>query len=284
MSKLLSPIISPEELITLQRSEIVIIDARAGINAKENYITSHLEGARYVDLNHDLATISPDAAIGGRHPLPSYQKFSEVLSKLGITPSSHVIVYDDKNGSNAAARFWWMLRAIGHEKVQVVNGGLQTAINAGFPMNSGVETFRTTTLYPITKWELDQANITEIDIASNNSETIIIDVRDKDRFNGLTEPIDLIAGHIPGAINIPFSSNLNEDGSYLSPEALNIKYQDAIGNTKSENVIVHCGSGVTACHTLLAFDYAGLPIPKLYVGSWSEWSRNNRPMITAQTK
>jgi thiosulfate/3-mercaptopyruvate sulfurtransferase len=284
MSKRLSPIISPEELITLQRSEIVIIDARAGINSKENYITSHLKGARYVDLNYDLATISPDAAMGGRHPLPSFQKFSEVLSKLGITPSSHVIIYDDKNGSNAAARFWWMLRAIGHEKVQVVNGGLQTAINAGFPMNSGVETFKTTTLYPITKWELGQANITEIDIARNNSDTIIIDVRDKDRFNGLTEPIDLIAGHIPGATNIPFSSNLNEDGTYLSPEALNIKYQDTIGNTKSEDVIVHCGSGVTACHTLLAFDYAGLPIPKLYVGSWSEWSRNNRPMITAQTK
>ncbi len=284
MSKQLSPIISTEELITLQTSEIVIIDARAGINAKENYITSHLKGARYVDLNHDLATISPDAAIGGRHPLPSYQKFSEILSKLGITPSSHVIIYDDKNGSNAAARFWWMLRAIGHEKVQVVNGGFQTAVKAGFPVSSGIETFAEAELYPITKWELAQADITEIDIASKNQDTIIIDVRDKDRFNGLVEPIDLIAGHIPGATNIPFSGNLNNDGTYLSPEALKAKYLDAIGNAKSENVIVHCGSGVTACHTILAFDYAGLPIPKLYVGSWSEWSRNNRPMITAQTK
>ncbi|MCC9074271.1 sulfurtransferase [Flavobacterium sp. F-65] len=284
MAKQLSPIISPEELIALQKSEIVIIDARAGINAKENYITSHLQGARYVDLNLDLATIPSDAANGGRHPLPSFEKFSEVLSKLGIIPSSHVIVYDDKNGSNAAARFWWMLRAIGHEKIQVINGGLQAATQVGFPVDSGTESFAIAELYPITNWQLHQATITEIDKVSNNQNTIIIDVRDKDRFNGLTEPIDLIAGHIPGATNVPFTSNLNEDGNYLAPEVLKAKYQAIIGNTKPENIIVHCGSGVTACHTILAMDYAELSIPKLYVGSWSEWSRNNRPMITAQTK
>lgn len=284
MANQLSPIINSEELIALQGSEIVIIDARAGINAKENYIASHLQGARYIDLNHDLATLPADATNGGRHPLPSFEKFSEVLSKLGITPLSHVIVYDDKNASNAATRFWWMLRAIGHEKVQVLNGGLQTAIKAGFPINSGIETFATAKLYPITNWQLHQAVIAEIDKASNNPNTIIIDVRDKDRFDGLTEPIDLIAGHIPGATNVPFTSNLNENGTYLSPENLKAKYQDIINDTKPENIIVHCGSGVTACHTILAMDYAGLPIPKLYVGSWSEWSRNNRPMITAETK
>jgi thiosulfate/3-mercaptopyruvate sulfurtransferase len=280
MSKQVSPIINPEELITLQKSDIIIIDARAGINAKENYTANHLQGARYIDLNLDLATVPADAANGGRHPLPSLSKFSEVLSKLGITSSSHVIVYDDKNSSNAAARFWWMLRAIGHEKVQVINGGLQVAVKAGFPISSGIEAFAEAALYPIAKWELSQADITEIDNASNNPDTIIIDVRDKDRFDGLTEPIDLIAGHIPGATNVPFTSNLNEDGTYLSPAFLKAKYQDILGNTKPENVIVHCGSGVTACHTLLAMDYAGIPIPKLYVGSWSEWSRNNLPMIT----
>lgn len=284
MANRLSPIINPDELIALQRSEIVIIDARAGINAKENYTASHLQGAHYVDLNLDLATIPSDSANGGRHPLPSLEKFSEVLSKLGIIPTSHVVIYDDKNGSNAAARFWWMLRAMGHEKVQVLNGGLQTAIKAGFPTNSGIEFLVTAESYPIANWQLHQATISEIDKAINNQNTIIIDVRDKERFDGLTEPIDLIAGHIPGATNIPFTSNLNEDGTYLSPETLKAKYQAIISNTKPENVIVHCGSGVTACHTLLAMDYAGLPIPKLYVGSWSEWSRNNREMITAQTK
>lgn len=284
MSKQLSPIVNPEDLIKSQKSEIIIIDARAGINAKENYTASHLQGARYVDLNLDLATVPADAANGGRHPLPTLEKFSQVLSKLGILPSSHVIVYDDKNSSNAAARFWWMLKAIGHEKIQVINGGLQAAEKAGFPVNSEIETFAEAELYPILNWQLSQADITEIDSASNNPNTIIIDVRDKDRFDGLTEPIDLIAGHIPGAINVPFTSNLNPDGTYLSPETLKQKYQDIIGNTNPENVIVHCGSGVTACHTLLAMDYAGLPIPTLYVGSWSEWSRNNRPMITVKTK
>lgn len=284
MANRLSPIINPDELIALQRSEIVIIDARAGINAKENYTASHLQGAHYVDLNLDLATIPSDSANGGRHPLPSLEKFSEVLSKLGIIPTSHVVIYDDKNGSNAATRFWWMLRAMGHEKVQVLNGGLQTAIKAGFPTNSGIEFLVTAESYPIANWQLHQATISEIDKAINNQNTIIIDVRDKDRFDGLTEPIDLIAGHIPGATNIPFTTNLNEDGTYLSPEALKAKYQAIISNTKPENVIVHCGSGVTACHTLLAIDYAGLPIPKLYVGSWSEWSRNNREMVTTETK
>ncbi|KFF15651.1 sulfurtransferase [Flavobacterium hydatis] len=280
MSKQISPIINPEELITLQKSDIIIIDARAGINAKENYTANHLQGARYVDLNLDLATVPDDAANGGRHPLPSLSKLSEVVSKLGIAPSSHVIIYDDKNGSNAAARFWWMLRAVGHEKVQVVNGGLQAAIKTGYPVSTGIETFAEAGLYPIAKWKLSQADITEVDNASNNPDIIIIDVRDKDRFDGLTEPIDLIAGHIPGATNIPFTSNLNQDGTYLSSALLKTKYLDILANTKPENVIVHCGSGVTACHTLLAMDYAGLPIPKLYVGSWSEWSRNNRPMIT----
>jgi len=108
----------------------------------------------------------------------------------------------------------------------------------------------------------------------------VIDVRDKNRFDGLTEPLDLIAGHIPGAINVPFSENLDENGFYLSAEKLAKKYTEILGFVKPENVIVHCGSGVTACHTLLAMDYAGISIPQLYVGSWSEWSRNNKLIVT----
>src|SRR3954465_10492018 len=124
MSAKISPLINPKELLNLKdSSEIVLIDARVGINAEDNYKNEHLKNARYVDLNRDLATVE-NPANGGRHPLPSFGKFAEVLSKLGISPQSHVIVYDDKNGSNAAARFWWMLKSIGHEKVQVLNGGL----------------------------------------------------------------------------------------------------------------------------------------------------------------
>lgn len=282
MSKL-SPIINPEEFLNIKNSsEVILIDARAGINARENYQNEHLEGARFVDLNQDLATVE-DPAIGGRHPLPSLEKFSQVLSKLGISPQSHVIIYDDKNGSNAAARFWWMLRAVDHEKIQVLNGGLQAAIKAGYPVSSAIETSEPTENYPISKWNLAQADIEEVETARNNEENIVIDVRDKNRFDGLTEPLDLIAGHIPGAINIPFSENLDDDGFYKPVEDLAKKYKEIIGDKNPENVIVHCGSGVTACHTLLAMDYAGIPIPKLYVGSWSEWSRNDRELATKET-
>lgn len=281
MSQLLSPIINPEDLLHLQdSSEIILIDARAGINAEENYKNEHLKGARYVDLNRDLATVETDPANGGRHPLPSFEKFSEVLSKLGILPKSHVIIYDDKNGSNAAARFWWMLKAVGHEKVQVLNGGLQEAIKTGFPVSSEIEKFETVEKYPVSEWKLATANIEEVETARNNNQNIVIDVRDKNRYDGLTEPLDLIAGHIPGAINVPFSENLNEDGFYKSATDLKEKYTAILGNKNPADIIVHCGSGVTACHTLLALDYAGIEIPKLYVGSWSEWSRNDREMAT----
>ncbi|SNR93600.1 sulfurtransferase [Flavobacterium sp. ov086] len=281
MSTKLTPLISPEELLKLKdNSDFILIDARAGINAEENYKNEHLKSARYIDLNKDLASVETDPANGGRHPLPSFEKFSGVLSKLGISPLSHVIIYDDKNGSNAAARFWWMLRAIGHEKVQVLNGGLQAAIKTGYPISSETEIFDVTENYPISEWKLLLANIEEVEKARNNDQNIVIDVRDKNRFDGLTEPLDLIAGHIPGAINVPFSENLNEDGFYKTAEELSKKYGKILENTKPENVIVHCGSGVTACHTLLAMDYAGIEIPKLYIGSWSEWSRNDREMAT----
>ncbi|TDP00182.1 sulfurtransferase [Flavobacterium sp. 245] len=281
MSNKLSPIINSEALIQLSNSTaIVLIDARAGINAQENYLKEHLKGARYIDLNKDLATVDCNPKNGGRHPLPSLEKFADVLSKTGISPESHVIVYDEKNGSNAASRFWWMLRAIGHEKVQVLNGGLQEAVKAGFPVSSEMENFETIKNYPISEWKLKTADIEEVEKARNNKENIVIDVRDKNRFDGLTEPLDLIAGHIPGAVNVPFSENLDENGLFKSPEILAKKYSEVLENKSSENVIVHCGSGVTACHTLLAMDYAGIDIPKLYVGSWSEWSRNDREMAT----
>lgn len=281
MSQNWSPIIEPEALLQLENSsEIILVDARAGLNMEENYKKEHLKGARYVDLNRDLASVDCNPVNGGRHPLPSLEKFSEVLSKLGITPQSHVIVYDDKNGSNAASRFWWMLKAVGHQKIQVLNGGYQAAIHKGFPLNTGIESFDTAKKYPVLDWQLPLSNINEVDKARNNTENIVIDVRDKNRFEGLTEPLDLIAGHIPGAINVPFSENLDENGFYLSAEKLAKKYTEILGFVKPENVIVHCGSGVTACHTLLAMDYAGIPIPQLYTGSWSEWSRSNKPMVT----
>lgn len=277
----LSPIVKPKELLALYKNEnLILIDASNGKDAKENYAQQHLDGALYVNLNTQLSHIKPDVSIGGRHPLPSLEQFSITLTSLGITPNRHIVIYDDKNGSNAAARFWWMLKSIGHKKVQVVDGGFEAAIKIGFPISSTIEIPLKTKPYKIEKWLLAQADINEIDKIYQDDNFLIVDVREKERFDGTKEPIDLVAGHIPNAKNIPFSSNLDFDGFFLSPEDLKTSYTKVFGTKKLENIIVHCGSGVTACHTLLALDYAGIGIPKLYVGSWSEWSRNNRPIAT----
>ncbi|PWS27595.1 sulfurtransferase [Pedobacter yonginense] len=276
----LLPIIKPADLIALSQSQdFVIIDASAG--SKSRYEKEHLKGSLFADVNDDLANIG-DFAKGGRHPLPTLNQFAKVLQRFGIAKSSHIIVYDDKNGGNAAARLWWMLRAIGHKKVQVIDGGFDAAVKAGFPTSNAREIAKVVGPYEISDWSLPLADIDEVEQVAKREEYIVIDVRDANRFAGLTEPIDLIAGHIPGARNIPFTENLDGAGSFLAPEILKHKYLKALGNVKPENVIVHCGSGITACHTLLAMDYAGLPIPKLYVGSWSEWSRNNKQMVLAK--
>lgn len=280
MSKKTSPIIKSEDLLKLSQTEdIVLIDASAG--SKARYDQSHLAGALFADVNTDLANIG-DFAKGGRHPLPAAEQFARVLQKFGISEDSHVIVYDDKMGGNAAARLWWMLKAVGHEKVQVIDGGFDVAVKAGIPTSSVVETPKHAAPYPVGSWILPLSDIQEVESVTKTADHIVIDVRDANRFAGLTEPIDLIAGHIPGAINIPYTENLEADGTFLKPEVLKEKYTKALASVKSENVIVHCGSGITACHTLLAMDYAGLPVPKLYVGSWSEWSRNNKEMVLAE--
>ena len=274
----ISPVIQTAELINLKTDQYILIDASAG--SKARFDENHLAGALYVDLNSDLADIK-DFTIGGRHPLPSIEYFSTVLGKLGIEPSSHVIIYDDKNGGNAAARFWWMLRSIGHEKVQVLNGGFVAAISAGFPTDNLMQKVEHKKPYPVSAWQLSIVDIEEVEVASKTGNQTIVDVRDANRYAGLTEPIDLIAGHIPGALNIPFTNNLDENGLFFNPKVLKKVIEIALDDLKSENMIVHCGSGVTACHLLLAMDYAGLAIPKLYVGSWSEWSRNNKDMVLA---
>jgi len=281
MKTIPSPIIQASELIELLKSQdLVLIDVSTGKNAKSNYDQKHLEGALFADLNTQLADIKEDFAIGGRHPLPKIDHFAETLSNLGITSKSHVILYDHQNGANAAARFWWMLKAVGHEKVQVLNGGFKEAEKINFPTSSKTEIITKAEPYKVDHWKLQLANINEVEQVSQNKNYIVIDVRDVERYNGETEPIDLIAGHIPGAINIPLTENLDENGLFLSPDKLRTKYENIFGNIKSQNTIVHCGSGVTACHTILAIAYAELEIPKLYVGSWSEWSRNNKPIAT----
>ena len=276
----ISPIIQAEDLLELYKDDqFVLIDASNGKNAAENYFKKHLDQALFVNLNTQLFSIKEDAKNGGRHPLPTIDEFIIVLNKLGISEESHVVIYDDKNGANAAARFWWMLKAIGHEKVQVLNGGIQQAEKIGLPTNHTIAQAKKVKPYEASHWKLPLADIVEVEQHSENKDYLVIDVRAAKRYRGEFEPIDLIAGHIPGSINVPLATNLNEEGLFLSQNQLKEKYQKLFKQTNSENIIVHCGSGVTACHTLLAMDYAGLEIPKLYIGSWSEWSRNNKKIV-----
>ncbi|MBF8457760.1 sulfurtransferase [Kaistella sp. G5-32] len=276
----ISPIISAEELASLDRENVVIVDAGSGGSAYEKYLEEHIDGALYVDLNNDLAAISKNSKDGGRHPLPSLEKFAEVLQHLGIGKNTHVIVYDNKNASIAASRFWWMLRSVGIENVQVLNGGIQMAKEKGLLLNSNKVAPKTADKISTQDWKLPRVDLNFVEQHSEDPEFLVIDVREKDRYDGRTEPIDEIAGHIPGAVNVPFKENLNDDGTFKSPEILHEKYAKLLNNIPSENTAIHCGSGVTACHTLLALDYAGFEIPNLYVGSWSEWSSSDKKVAT----
>lgn len=274
-----SPLIKPEELLKiLKNPELVIVDARNSVNPKKTYEKGHLEGAVFVDPNLELADIKENLAHGGRHPLPIVEDFCRVLGNLGVKPTSRVVVYDDQMGANSAARFWWMLRALGHEKVQVLEGGIQAGQKAGIQMSTETEEIVTSGPYPATTWTLGTVSMEEVEKLARDEDHLVIDVRSAERYRGEHEPIDLIAGHIPGAVNVPLTENMDDKGRFLSPELLREKYERIFGDILPENIVIHCGSGVSACHTILALDHAGLGIPKLYVGSWSEWSRNDKPI------
>lgn len=275
------PIISPKQLKELSAEKLIILDVRTGKDRYQNYLNQHLKNARFVDLDKDLAETNENAAFGGRHPLPDIQNFAETVSRLGISENSHVIIYDDKNGANAAARAWWMLRSFGLKNVQVLDGGIQATEKEDLEFSSGEEVFEKSEIITKKHWLLPVSSLEDIENELTNESATVIDVRDAYRYKGESEPIDLVAGHIPGAINIPFSENLDENGNFLKPEILKEKYQKLLKN-KPEKLIIHCGSGVTACHTILALAYAGFEIPNLYVGSWSEWSRREGKEIAKE--
>jgi thiosulfate/3-mercaptopyruvate sulfurtransferase len=279
MSSENSPLITAKELNSIT-GNVVIVDARSGPDAAERFSKGHYPGAIHADLDKDLSKKSENAANGGRHPLPPIYEFSNFLGSIGITPNSHVIVYDDKSGANAAARFWWMLRAVGHENVQVVDGGLDAIIKSGKSLQTEIVSPKPASSYSVSKWKLPMASMADVEKATQSNDQLVVDVRESYRYRGEKEPIDLVAGHIPGAVNFPYVNNLNQDGTYKEAEQLRTEYKKTLGDLKPENVIVHCGSGVTACHTLLALEHAGLKNSKLYVGSWSEWSRNDKPIAT----
>jgi thiosulfate/3-mercaptopyruvate sulfurtransferase len=276
----MSPLIEYTDLQPNAQNTI-LIDARGGKDAYQRYLAGHLPNALYADLDHDLAAHTDNPSIGGRHPLPDVATFAKLLGNWGITPDSHVVIYDDKSGAMSAARLWWMLRAIGHQNVQVLNGGLAYAISQGTQLST--EEYKPAALapYPATAYA-GTVDIDKVAEATQDAGSMVIDVREAPRYLGQTEPLDLVAGHIPGAYNLPYIGNLGPDGRYLPAETLRKAYDELIADVPHDNVIVHCGSGVTACHTLLGMDYAGILGPQLYIGSWSEWSRTGRPQATSE--
>ena len=265
-----SPIVGPDALATLPN--LILLDARGSADA---YAAGHLPGARHAHPDvHLSAAREPgaDPARGGRHPLPALERWLAQLGAWGITPSSNVVVYDDQSGANAAARAWWMLRSIGHERAFVLDGGLP----ADAELTADLPDITPQPPYPAERWLRPTVSIDDIEKLRQDPRWRVLDVRSQPRFLGKTEPIDPIAGHIPGAVNLPFTENL-EGGRFRSPEALRAQYTQLLGDVTPERLAVHCGSGITACHTLLALEAAGLEGASLYVGSWSEWCRNERP-------
>ncbi len=263
---------------------IAVLDCRFDLAApdagREAYLHSHIPGARYVDLNRDLS--APVSARTGRHPLPDPVALDAFFRGLGVGRDTQVIVYDESNGS-FAARAWWLLRWLGHPKVAVLDGGMSAWLRAGGATESGEpprddapQSARGTAACVNQRAALGTDQLVA---ALKDPRTLLIDARAAERYRGAVEPIDPVAGHIPGAVNHPFSSNLQSDGRFLPPRELERLWRDRLGEATAADVIVMCGSGVTACHNLLALERAGLPGARLYAGSWSEWIRDpGRPV------
>jgi thiosulfate/3-mercaptopyruvate sulfurtransferase len=263
------PVISARELASL--TDVVIVDCRPDAHA---YAAGHLVGARHAQLERDLAAAARDPAHGGRHPLPGLHELTATLGRWGVAPTSRVVAYDDQNGANAAARLWWLLKAVGHDDVQVVDGGLAALRDAGFTLTTDAPAPNARPPYPCAGLVRGLADIDEVERSRGAADRRLIDVRAAFRFRGDSEPFDPIAGHIPGARNAPFAENLRTDGTFKTAAELRALFDGVLDGVAPIQTIVHCGSGVTACHTLLALERAGLHGAKLYVGSWSEWCRN----------
>ncbi len=274
-----TPIVSADELARVIDA-VRVVDCRSGPRAHGAYLERHLRGAVCADLERDLSAGGAHPEEGGRHPLPAIETFAATLGRWGISPATWVVLYDDEGGADAAARAWWMLRAVGHERVAVLDGGLAAAERAGVPMACGDVQTSHVGPYPVDSWHLPMVDIGQVERIGADAGCALIDVRAPERYRGEVEPLDPVAGHIPGALNVPLTENLDEQGHFRGPDALRTHFRARLGEVPPDRAVVSCGSGVTACHTLLALEHAGLRGASLYVGSWSEWCRSGRPRAT----
>ena len=274
-TRLLPPIVTVEELAG--RTDVVLCDVRWYLDrtpGRNKYNEGHIPGSIFVDLDEHLATLPRKSE--GRHPLPAAASFAASLGSLGISHEDPVVAYDDSGGMSAG-RLVWMLRVLGHDAA-LLDGGLQG-------WTGELETLprvRDAVDHPIREWPTELfADADAAALAGNDPSQVLIDARSPDRFSGENEPVDPKAGHIPGAINLPFSQNLSPDGFFESPEQLRQRFENA-GCTEGSATVMYCGSGVSACNNLLAFEHAGLGKALLYAGSWSQWSNSaDRPVETS---
>ena len=265
----LEEIINSGENVLLCDCRFDLVDPQAGRKAYEE---NHMLGAIYVDLDHDLS--GPKNGTNGRHPLPSPEAWAQTKTRLGINPHTLVVAYD-KQGSVYASRLWWMLKATGHANVRVLDGGLDAWNGAmgNVPRNP---TPATHPVAPMPYFGLVLVDEVVGNLQSQKNK--VIDARSNDRYHGQNETLDPVGGHIPGAISHFFKNNLSSS-AFKTPEQLYKDFTAVLGGTKAADVIHSCGSGVTACHNLLAMEVAGLKGSRLYAGSWSEWSSNpDRPI------
>ena len=233
---------------------------------EDRYREGHVPGAVFLHLDRDLS--APKTGRNGRHPLPSAYHAAATFARAGVDATSQVVVYDQNNGMYAS-RAWWMLRWLGHRAVAVLDGGFDRWVREGRPVTTEVPSPRETSFTPARPQPVADAR--EI-LASLPERTLtIVDARMPERFRGEVEPLDPVAGRIPGAINRPYTANLDIDGTFKEASALRREYELLLGDTPPDRVVHQCGSGVTSCHNVLAMAIAGFPDTRLYPGSWSEW-------------
>jgi thiosulfate/3-mercaptopyruvate sulfurtransferase len=260
----------------LERDDLVLFDCRFELGnaswGEREYAAAHLPGAHYLHLDRDLS--APIADGTGRHPLPDPHEFARMLASRGVGAGCQVIAYDHGNGAYAS-RLWWLARWIGIANVAVLDGGVTAWRAAGLPLTATVPAARPRELHPVVNPDA-WVDATAVDDLRRKPGNLLVDARGADRFAGRNETIDPVAGHVPGARNHPFAGNLGVDGRFLTAEALRQRWSTILGSLPGSAVIAMCGSGVTACHNLLALEHAGLTGARLYPGSWSEWIRDPR--------
>ena len=276
-----SQLISVAELSGLLDDENVqVVDCRFDLGKPEAgraaYLEAHIPGAAYAHLDEDLA--GPVSATSGRHPLPDPAVFAEKLGSMGVASTTRVVVYDAGNGA-MAARSWWLLRWMGHDNVQLLNGGFSAWLAEGERTESGETQLEARTFEGTPRHDLVMTTEELLAAGEAISEKYLLDARDSGRFRGEFEPIDPVAGHIPGARNLPLSESLNADGRFKDAVELRNLWTAVLGPDAATQWVAMCGSGVTACHLALSGIEAGRAEPRVYVGSWSEWIRDpDRPI------